>query len=83
MALDALQIYLSKNTAEMTMVRQLLIALCRQASDPAALLADFDQGVEEARHIDQVRNKVEDPFFEDAARQFRILIASGADSQKP
>lgn len=73
----------ARTIAELGVMRILLTCLAKQSPDPAALLADFDQAVEEQRHQMEVRDGVPDERFDRFADLYTRAIAAAGGIPPP
>ena len=72
-----------RTVAEMAIMRILLTCLCRQSPDAKALLADFEQSVEEQRGLEEVSTAQKDERFEFFAALYAKSIAVAGDIPRP
>ena len=63
-----------RTIAELAIMRILLTSLCRQSPDARALLADFEQSVEEQRHLHEVTTGQKDQRFESCVALYSKAI---------
>lgn len=69
--------------AEITVMRQLMLALCKQSPNPESLLADFEQKIEEIRHHVEVSSLHPDARFDSMGKLYARWIALAADIDRP